>query len=40
MEKYFLVCIDASKEGLGTILIQEEGVIAYVYCKLKNHEID
>ena len=36
--KYYTVCIDASKEGLVGVLSQEEHVVCYKYCKLKDHE--
>jgi hypothetical protein len=36
--KYFTVCIDASKEGLGRILSQEGHMISYESRKLKDHE--
>ena len=36
--KYFVVCIDACKEGLGRVLIQENYVVAYESRKLKEHE--
>ena len=38
MEKYFIVCTDASKQGLGAMLMQDGGVIAYESRKLKKHE--
>ena len=38
MEKDFTVCTDASKQGLGVVLMQDRGVIAYASRKLKNHE--
>ena len=38
MDKDFTVCTDASKHGLGAILMQEGGVIAYASGKLKLHE--
>ena len=37
MEKDFTVCMDASKQGLGAVLMQD-GVIAYASRKLKKHE--
>ena len=36
--KDFVVCIDASKEGLGEVLTQEGHVICYESKKLKEHE--
>ena len=36
--KYFVVCTDTCKEGLGGVLIQENYVIAYESRKLKEHE--
>ena len=38
MDKDFLVCTDASKEGLGGVLMQEGRVIAYSSRKLRPHE--
>jgi hypothetical protein len=38
MEKDFIVCMDASKKGLGAMLMQDGGVIAYVSRKLKKYE--
>jgi hypothetical protein len=38
MEKDFTVCTDASKQGLGGVLMQDGGVIAYASRKLKKHE--
>ena len=38
MDKEFLVCTDASKEGLGGILMQDGRVIAYISRKLRKHE--
>ena len=38
MDKDFTVCIDASKQGLGAVLMQDRGVIAYLSRKLKPHE--
>ena len=38
MEKDFTVCTDASKQGLGAMLMQDGGVMAYVSRKLKKHE--
>jgi hypothetical protein len=38
MEKDFIVCTDALKQGLGAMLMKDGGVIAYVSRKLKEHE--
>ena len=38
MDKDFMVCTDASKQGLGAVLMQESGVIAYASRKLNPHE--
>lgn len=38
--KYFLVYMDASKEGLGKALMQEGHVIFYESRKLNEHEIN
>ena len=38
MEQEFLLCVDASKEGLGCVLMQEGRVIAYASRKLRTHE--
>jgi hypothetical protein len=38
MEKNFIVCTDASKQGLGAVLMQDGGVISYASRKLKKHE--
>jgi hypothetical protein len=38
MDVDFLVCTDASKEGLGEVLMQDERVIAYISRKLRRHE--
>lgn len=36
--KDYVVCIDASKEGVGGVLMQEGRVMAYDSRKLKKHE--
>jgi hypothetical protein len=38
MDVNFLVCTDASKEGLGGVLMQDGRVITYIYRKLRRHE--
>jgi hypothetical protein len=38
MDIDFLVCTDASKEGLGGVLMQDGRVIAYISRKLRRHE--
>jgi hypothetical protein len=38
MDAGFLVCTDASKEGLGGVLMQDGRVIAYISRKLRRHE--
>lgn len=38
MDKDFIACTDASKQGLGAVLMQDRGVIAYASRKLKPHE--
>jgi hypothetical protein len=38
MEKYFTLCTDASKQGLGGVLMKYGGVIAYASIKLKQDE--
>ena len=37
-KKYFVVCTDASKDGLGGVLTQDCHVICYESRKLKEHE--
>jgi hypothetical protein len=38
LDKYFTVCVDVSKEGLGGVLTQEGHMIYYESRKLKEHE--
>jgi hypothetical protein len=38
LECHFLVCTDASKEGLGGVLMQDGRVITYISRKLRRHE--
>jgi hypothetical protein len=38
MDVDFLVCTDASKEGLSGVLMQDRRVIAYISRKLRRHE--
>jgi hypothetical protein len=38
MEKELLVCTDASKEGLGRFLMEDNRVIAYISRKLRKNE--
>jgi hypothetical protein len=38
LDKDFVVCTDACREGLGGVLMQENHVIAYESQKLKKHE--
>jgi hypothetical protein len=38
MDRPFIVCTDASKEGLGAILSQDGRVISYASHKLRPHE--
>jgi hypothetical protein len=38
MEKDFTVCTDALKQGLGAVLMQDGGLIAYSSRNLKKHE--
>ena len=37
-QKYFVVCTDACKEGLGGVLIHEKYVVVYCSRKRKEHE--
>ena len=37
-EKYFLVCTDACRQGLGGVLMQDNHMIYYESRKLKEHE--
>jgi hypothetical protein len=38
MDEDFLVCTDASKEGLSRVLMQDGRVITYIWRKLRRHE--
>jgi len=38
MDKDFTICIEAFKQRLGAVLMQDSGVIVYVSRKLKPHE--
>jgi len=38
MDRPFIVCIDASKDGLGAVLSQDGRFIAYASRKLRTHE--
>jgi hypothetical protein len=38
MDKDLLVCIDASKEGLGGVFVKDGRVVAYISRKLRKHE--
>ena len=38
IDKYFVVCTDSCKEGLGGVLLQDDHVIAYESWKLKYGE--
>jgi hypothetical protein len=38
MDEEFLVCNDASKEGLGIILMQDNRMITYTSRKLRRHD--
>jgi hypothetical protein len=38
MDADFLVCTDASKEGLGGVFMKDESVITYISRKLRRHE--
>ncbi len=38
MEKDFMMCIHESRKRLGTILLEDKGVIMYASMKLKTHE--
>jgi hypothetical protein len=38
MNEDFLLCTDASNEGLGGVLMQDGRVIAYISRKLRRHE--
>jgi len=36
--KEYIICGDASKNGLGYVLIQEDNVITYAYRQLKHYK--
>jgi hypothetical protein len=38
MDEEFLVCTEASKEGLGGVSMQDGRVIPYIWRKLRRHE--
>jgi hypothetical protein len=38
MDADFFVCTDASKEGLGGVLLEDGRVIAYISRKLRRHQ--
>ena len=38
MDANFLECTDASKEGLGKVLMQDDRMITYISSKLRRHE--
>ena len=38
MDRPFIVCTDALKDGLGAVLSQDGRVIAYAFRKLRSHE--
>jgi hypothetical protein len=38
MEKDFIICIDALKQGFRDVLMQDGGVIVYASRNLKQHE--
>lgn len=38
MDRPFIVCTNASKDGLGVVLSQDGSVIAYASRKLRTHE--
>ena len=40
IDRPFDVYCDASKTGLGCVLMQEGHVIAYASCQLKNHKVN
>ena len=36
----FIVCIDASLEGIGVVLMEDGRAISYESCKIKDHELN
>ena len=38
IQRSFIVCCDASRQGLGCILLHDDKVVAYTSRQLKKHE--